>query len=328
MRGRSDADGSTMHESVQVLARQSRPNTEPGVEFEYSNTGYFLLGVVIARVSGQSLAQFSEERIFRPLGMVNTRIVDRYPDGHAMRARGYANTGKGFVIDETGWEQVGDGGVHSDLHDLAVWDENFYTAKVGGRDLIRQMYEVGVLKSGESTGYAAGLSVDESRGVRLITHSGSWVGYRSYLLRAPDEHLSVIVLCNRDDADTDDLANRVAEVFLKDKLGPAAAEDEDAAGEKPAASGWKPGDLARYAGAYYSPEAVAQCRLHLRNDVLVVEGCAEGVALKPGKPGEFTDQDESFTLRFPNGGADTGSLVYDTLGLRALLFKRVEEPFK
>jgi CubicO group peptidase (beta-lactamase class C family) len=301
----------------------------PGFEHEYSNTGYFLLGVVIARVSGQSLAQFSEERIFRPLGMVNTRIVDRYPDGNITRARGYANTGNGFVIDETGWEQVGDGGVHSDLHDLALWDENFYTAKLGGRELIEQMYKVGLLNSGESTGYAAGLSVDETRGVRLIGHGGSWVGYRSYLLRAPDEHLSVIVLCNRDDADTEDLANRVVEVFLKDKLGPAAAdEDEEAAEAKPATPGWQPRDLARYAGTYYSAEAVAQCRIHLQGDRLVAEGCAEGAVLKPGKAGEFTDGDESFTLRFPGNGSDNGSFIYNTFGLRELPFTRVAEQFE
>ena len=88
MKGRGDADGATIHEAVLALARQTKPNEAPGVEYDYSNTGYFLLGVVIARVSGQSLAEFSEEQIFRPLGMKNTSIVDRYPDGIAtLRAR-------------------------------------------------------------------------------------------------------------------------------------------------------------------------------------------------------------------------------------------------
>jgi CubicO group peptidase (beta-lactamase class C family) len=324
MRGRTNADGTTIHEAVQALARQTRPNAPPGVEYEYSNSGYFLLGVVIARVSGQSLAEFSEERIFRPLGMKNTSIVDRYPDGIATLARGYSDWGHGFVIDETGWEQVGDGQVHSDLRDLALWDENFTTGKLGGLELIGQMYQVGLLNSGESTEYAAGLNIDESRGLRLITHGGSWVGYRSYLLRAPEEHLSVIVLCNRSDADTGDLATRVAENFLKGKLGPAAADDESEE-VKPAPPGWQPRDLARYAGTYYSAEAVAQCRIYLRDGKLVVEGCAEGAVLKPGKAGEFTDEDESFTMRFPENGSGNGSLVYDTFGLRSLPFTRVTE---
>ena len=326
MRGRTNADGSTIHESVQALARQSRPNAEAGAEYEYSNTGYLLLGVVVARVSGQSLAQFSAERIFRPLGMANTRIVDRYPDGNVTRARGYANTGKGFAVDETGWEQVGDGGVQSDLHDLALWDENFYTGKLGGRELIEQMYQVGLLNSGESTEYAAGLSVEETRGVRLISHGGSWVGYRSYLLRAPDQHLSVIVLCNRADADTGDLAERVAGVFLKEKLRPAVADaDDEPEAVKPAPPGWQPRDLAHYTGTYYSAEAIAHCRIYLRDGKLAVEGCAEGAVLKAGRAGEFTDEDESFTLRFPENGGGNGSFVYDTFGLRSLPFTRVAE---
>src|SRR5687767_8136225 len=93
MNGRGDADGSTIHETVLALARQAAPNEKPGVEWDYSNTGYFLLGVVIARVSGQSLAEFSRQQIFEPLGMKNTSIVDRYPDGIAALARGYRREG-------------------------------------------------------------------------------------------------------------------------------------------------------------------------------------------------------------------------------------------
>ena len=328
MRGRGYDEGSTMYESMQALARQRRPNQAPGVEYEYSNTGYFLLGVVIARVSGQSLAEFSNERIFRPLGMVNTSIIDRYPDEHPEYARAYSRTDQGFEVDESGWEQVGDGGVHTNLHDLALWDENFYTGKVGGRELTAQMYEEGVLNSGEKIGYAAGLNITESRGLRWVTHGGSWAGFRSYLLRAPGEHFSVIVLCNREDADTGALARSVAELFLKDKLGPAKAhsDDDEETEVKPSAPGWQPSDLSRYVGAYFSPEAAAQCRLYLRNGRLVVEGCADGEVMKPGKPGEFSDEDESFTLRFPHDGTGNGSFIYGSPELRELPFTRIEEP--
>lgn len=325
MGGRKDSDGSTIHESVQALARQTRPNFQPGAEYVYSNTGYMLLGVVIARVSGQSLAKFSEERIFRPLSMKNTSIVDSYPDGIAALARGYAKTDKGFVIDETAWEQVGDGQVHSDLHDLALWDENFYTARLGGREVIDQMVKVGVLNSGEPIDYAAGLLVSESRGIRWVSHGGSWVGYRSHLLRVPDEHLSVIVLCNRGDAAAGELAMSVAEVFVEDKLGPPEAEaDEEEMKEKMAPT-WKPRDLGRYAGVYFSAEANAHCRLYEIGAALVVEGCAEGAILKPGKPGEFVDEDESFSLSFPDDDAQVDRFVYDTSDLRGLPFERVKE---
>ncbi len=327
MRGRSDADGTTIHEAMLALARQAKPNEAPGVEYDYSNTGYFLLGVVIARVSGQSLAQFSEEQIFRPLGMKNTSIVDSYPDGIAALARGYAKSGQGFVIDETGWEQVGDGQVHSDLHDLALWDENFYTAKLGGRALVDRMYEVGLLNSGKSTDYAAGLSVYEISGLRWVTHGGSWVGYRSNISRIPSEHFSVIVLCNRADAAAGSLASSVAEIFLKDRLGPPEPEEEveEAAA---ATAEWQPSDLLRYAGAYFSEEANARCVLDEREGKLLLETCAEGEELKPGKPGEFVTEGGWLTLRFSSSGKDAGSFIYYSSGLRGLPFNRVKEPLE
>ncbi|MEX2150433.1 MAG: serine hydrolase domain-containing protein [Steroidobacteraceae bacterium] len=326
MRQRGAADGATIHEALQALARQTRSNAEPGLEYEYSNTGYFLLGVVIARVSGQSLAGYSEEQIFDPLGMKNTRIVDRYPDGIAALARGYAKTDRGFKIDETGWEQVGDGQVHSDLHDLALWDENFYTGKLGGAALIRDMYRAGVLNSGKAIDYAAGLRVGPTRGLPSVGHGGSWVGYRSHLLRFPEERLSTIVLCNRDDADTAALATLIAQLFLKDRMASTGTDEEDDAETQPVEASWQPRDLGRYAGVYFSAEANAHCALYLANGQLVVERCAEGAVLKPGKPGEFVDQDESFALRFPDGGTGSGSFVYDRFGLRGLPFERVKEP--
>jgi CubicO group peptidase (beta-lactamase class C family) len=324
MKGRGTADGATIHEAVQALARQTAPNEAPGVEFDYSNTGYFLLGVVIARVAGESLAEFSRKQIFEPLGMTHTSIVDRYPAGIASLARGYAKKKGVFEIDETGWEQVGDGQVHSDIHDLALWDENFYSGKLGGRALVDRMYEVGLLNSGGSTEYAAGLTVDESRGLRWVTHGGSWVGYRSSIVRVPAEHLSTIVLCNRADADAGQLAREVAAIFLAGKIGPPEPEEVEAE-DKTIAAEWQPKELARYAGAYFSEEADARCVIDERGGALVLEGCAAGSTLRPGKPGEFVTGDDGLTLRFGGAGADVDGFIYWSPALRGIPFKRVEE---
>jgi CubicO group peptidase (beta-lactamase class C family) len=325
MKGRGDADGSTLYEALPLLARQTKPNEAPGVEYDYSNTGYNLLGIVAARVSGKSLAEFSRERIFEPLGMRNTSIVDRYPAAIPALARGYSKSGTGFRIDETGWEQVGDGQVHSDLYDLALWDENFYTAKLGGRALIDRMQEVGVLNSGKAIDYAAGLQVYEWRGLRWVTHGGSWVGYRSNISRVPSEHLSVIVLCNRGDANTGSLAKQVAEIFLKGKLGPPEADEEDEPAPAPAAAEWQPGDLSRFAGAYYSEEADARCLLDERGGHLFLETCAAGEELRPGKRGELLAGGGEPRLIFPAGGQDAGSFIYWSSGLRGLPFHRIKE---
>jgi CubicO group peptidase (beta-lactamase class C family) len=324
MKGRGDADGTTIHETVQLLGRQTRPNAAPGVEFDYSNTGYFLLGVVVARVSGKSLAEFSRGRIFEPLGMKNTSIVDSYPAPIPALARGYAKTEGGFRIDETGWEQVGDGQVHSDLHDLALWDGNFYSGKVGGRELVARMYEVGLLDDGETTGYAAGLNVFESRGFTWVTHGGSWVGYRSSIVRVPSEHLSAIVLCNRAEADAGAHARAVAEHFLGARLGPAEPEEKETEPE-PVAAQWDPGDQSRFAGAYYSIEADARCVIDQRGARLVLEACARGAVLAPGKPGELVTESGWVRLRFPDGGKDAQGFIYESPALRGLPFKRIEE---
>ena len=328
MKGRDDADGATIDETAQILARQSRPNEAPGVEYDYSNTGYFLLGVVIARVSGQSLAEFSHRQIFEPLGMKNTSIVDRYPAPIPQLARGYRKTGAGFLIDETGWEQVGDGQVHSNLHDLALWDENFYSAKLGGRALIDRMQEVGVLNSGQSIDYAAGLRIYDWRGLRWVSHSGSWAGYPSDISRVPGEHFSVIVLCNRADADTDKLSGDVAEIFLKDRLGPTEPDEEEEAEAQPVAAEWDTGDLARYAGAYYSEEIDVRCVLDQRGPRLVLETCAEGDVLEPGKPGEFVTDGGDYSLRFSPQGAEPDGFIYSSSGLRGVPFKKLKEAFE
>ena len=328
MKGRGDADGATIHEAVQALARQTKPNAPPGVEWDYSNTGYFLLGVVVARVAGESLAEFSRRQIFEPLGMRDTTIVDRYPDGIAALARGYRPESGGFAIDETGWEQVGDGQVHSNIRDLALWDENFYTGRLGGKALVARMVEVGLLNSGASTGYAAGLTVHELRGRTWVTHGGAWVGYRSNLSRVPSEHLSAIVLCNRADANTGKLARQVAEIFLKDEpAAPAAAEDDEDEPERPVTAEWQPKDLAKYAGAYFSEEADARCVIDERGGKLVLETCAGGDVLRPGKPGEFVTEN-GLSLRFGSGGDDAEGFIYWSTGLRGLPFHKLKEKFE
>ncbi len=328
MNGRGDADGTTIEETVRLLARQAKPNEAPGVEFDYSNTGYFLLGVVIARASGQPLAEFSRQQIFEPLGMKNTSIVDSYPAEIPALARGYRREGAAFVVDETGWEQVGDGQVHSDIHDLALWDENFYTGKVGGRALVERMYEVGLLNDGKSTDYAAGLSVYDSRGLAWVTHGGSWVGYRSSVMRVPAEHFSVIVLCNRADADAGELAADIAEIFLADKLGPAEPEEAAEPAQKPVVAEWEPKELSRYAGAYFSDETNARCVIDERGGKLVLETCAKGAVLKPGKAGEFVSADGWLTLKFAGHGEDAKGFVYWSPGLRGVPFRRLEEAFE
>ena len=118
-------------ETLAMLARQKHLNFEPGAEFLYSNSGYFLLSVVVKRASGKSLPEFARERIFEPLGMKDTHIHDDHTLVVARRATGYEPREQGgFAIDMSDFEQTGDGAVMTTVEDLARWDESARDALV------------------------------------------------------------------------------------------------------------------------------------------------------------------------------------------------------
>ncbi|MFA6141334.1 MAG: serine hydrolase domain-containing protein, partial [Hyphomicrobium sp.] len=212
--GRTFTDRTTRDAALRAIVRQQGADDDPGRAFAYSNTGYFLMSLVVERVSGQSLNDFSQANIFLPLGMSSTSIVDRYPADIPRLARGYSVSGAGTSISESAWEQTGDGQVHTTVRDLALWDANFYDPRVGDRAAIDTMLRSGVLLDGHAVGYGGGLFLSSRHGLTAVSHGGGWVGYRSELLRFPERQLSVIVLSNRDDVNACALAQDVAWIHL------------------------------------------------------------------------------------------------------------------
>jgi CubicO group peptidase (beta-lactamase class C family) len=211
---RTFAERTTREEALRAIVRQRGADDDPGHAFAYSNTGYFLMSLVIERVSGQSLKDFSQANIFSPLGMRSTSIVDRYPAEIPQLARGYSVSEAGTSISESAWEQTGDGQVHTTVRDLALWDANFYDPRIGDSAIIDTMLRTGVLNDGHAVGYGGGLFLSTRSGLAAVSHGGGWAGYRSELLRFPERQLSVIVLSNRDDVDACALAQKVAEIQL------------------------------------------------------------------------------------------------------------------
>ncbi|HEV8583104.1 MAG TPA: serine hydrolase domain-containing protein [Thermoanaerobaculia bacterium] len=243
-------DWTTDADALAALVRQKTLDFKPGEEHSYSNSGYFLLSIIVKRVSGKSLKDFAQERIFTPLGMTTTHYLNDHMEVVPGRASSYEpRPDGGFAVQSANWEQTGDGAVQTTVEDLAKWDQNFYTPKVGGTWLIEQLQTTGTLNNGEKITYARGLAVEEYRGLRRVSHGGAWAGYRAQLMRFPVEKLAVVTLCNLGSADTTGLAQGVANLYLGDRLAPEAAV---AASETaPAAAGAV--DVARLAGLYWSP---------------------------------------------------------------------------
>ena len=255
--GRGFADEIPEEVGLDLIVRQKALDFEPGSRYSYSNSGYFLLSVIVHRASGKTLRQFAEANIFGPLGMTATHFHDNNAEIVGRRAEGYQPLpGGGFEIVRTSFALVGDGGLLTTIQDLARWDENFYANRLGtrGAALVDQVTTPGRLNTGEAQTYAFGLMAGQYRGQPVIEHGGSFIGYRAQLLRFPAQHFSVAVLCNDYTAQPERMAHQVADLYLADRLAPVAGPKTKAAGATLAAD-----RLDRWVGSYeLMPGAVSR----------------------------------------------------------------------
>lgn len=217
--GWSDADHTDDKDALASISRQKALNFATGSRFEYSNTGYFLMSLIVERVSGKRLAEFAHERIFAPLDMKDAFYLDDHQRVIPHGSTSYEpNPDGGFSVHMSNGEQTGDGAVRTTVADLGKWQQNYIEPKVGGRWLIEQMELRGKLDDGSPLGYASGLFIDDYHGLATIGHGGVVAGYRTSLLRFPSTNHSIAVLCNVGDAEPETLARQVADVYLEGKF--------------------------------------------------------------------------------------------------------------
>src|SRR5438876_6068574 len=271
----------TDEDALGVIVRQKSLNFEPGSEWLYSNSGFFLLSLVVKRVSGQSLPEFAAANIFKPLGMTQTLYRDQHTSIVPDRALAYdpKEHGDGVTIDVSYFEQTGDGAVHTSVEDLLKWDDNFYSAKVGGKGFLAELQEPGKLNGGKVLDYAKGLFVHDYRGLHTVEHGGSWGGYRAQLLRFPEQHFSVACLCNLANANPERRALRVADILLASEMkGPIPAADaEEHERKKKETVPVAADQLASYAGRYSSEELFATYVLDAASGKLILSKIQNGM---------------------------------------------------
>ncbi len=224
---RYSRDRITDADVLYVVSKQRTLNFPPNTQFLYSNTGYTLLAQIVARVSGESFRTFTTERIFAPLGMKNTHFRDDFDEIVKNMAYGYAPAGDTYRLSVTNFDTVGATSLLTTVEDLALWDENFYNPRVGGPALIQQLQERGRLNDGTQLDYAAGLEISKYRGLNVVDHGGADAGYRSDLIRFPDQYFSVACLCNLASANPGDLAHKVADIYLANEMQPAEPAHAD-----------------------------------------------------------------------------------------------------
>ena len=295
--GFDERDHTTDDDALDVLRRQRALNFAPGSDWRYSNTGYFLMSIVVKRASGKSLADFAHERIFAPLGMTHTHYLTESREVIPNKASAYAPMpGGAFLVGMSNWEQTGDGGVQTSVEDLARWDANFDTPTVGGKAMVDLLQTTATLSNGTPLTYALGLTVDQYRGMRRVQHGGAWGGFRAMTMRFPTQHLSIYTLCNRGDANTDQLASGVANVFLPAPPASQAGAQSGAPRVAPI-----PGEAARFASSYFADGTGQLLNLDAHGDTLVQRG--NRLALEPLGTRTYRHVPSGTTFRF---GEDNG----------------------
>ena len=300
------------------LANQEELNFNPGDEYLYSNSGYWLLGQIVQNVSSVTMAEYAMENIFIPLEMNETHFHNDHNLIVKNRASGYRpNREGGYTISMTTLNMIGDGGIFTTIEDLAKWDAAFYESETLNQEFWATMTKVGTLNNGEKLNYASGLGVDLYKGLKIIKHGGSFVGYRAEMIRLPEAQFSVIVLANRSDARPTVMALQVADLFLKDKYkeeNQSTNLGSEEASAKPKKLSEK--QLQAFEGDYWSTRNKISRKLEVINDTLnYVRGNGRVTQMFPISKNEFRwigpsvpivleinskADPKEFTLKFPN----------------------------
>jgi CubicO group peptidase (beta-lactamase class C family) len=242
----------TKNQIMRLVERQKELNFAPGEEYLYCNTGYTLMAEIVARVSGKSFAEWTEENIFKPLGMTNTLFYDDHEKIVQNRAYSYQQEGdEGYKKSVLSYANVGATSLFTTAEDLSKWAMNFDEPIICDSTLIEQMETKGILKNGDTIVYAYGQGVGSHKGLKFIGHSGGDAGYRTYLGRFPDQKFAVMVMSNLGDFNPSGIALHIADMYLDDLIIPEPNDDGSPEFETVEVN---PSILEKYAGLY-QPES-------------------------------------------------------------------------
>jgi CubicO group peptidase (beta-lactamase class C family) len=209
---------------LQLLEQQSRGKFPPGSEWQYSNSGYAVLAMVVEKVSGKPFGQFLHDRIFTPLKMNNTLAYEKGKNEVPHRAYGHTKEKDALrATDQSPTSAVlGDGGIYSSLDDLARWDRalrnhTLLTAAEMQPALapVQPTAHPAKFPSGKPVSYGFGWFLDPYQGHKRMSHNGETIGFLTTIQRFPDDDLTIIVLENCTDKDPEQQALKVANLYLR-----------------------------------------------------------------------------------------------------------------
>ena len=226
--GKSPEEIPQIHDAgvLALMEQQTGTKFSPGTKWEYSNSGYCVLAMVVEKVSGMRFGDFLRKRIFEPLGMNRTLAYEYGRNIVPERAYGYTkDAGVWLETDQSPTSAtLGDGGIYTNLEDLAKWDDALqnhtllsateFQAAITPAGLPEDPAHPPLDADGKPSAYGFGWFLDPYEGHSRMWHTGSSIGFRTVIERFTDDHLTIIILANRTDQEVAALALKVADLIL------------------------------------------------------------------------------------------------------------------
>lgn len=261
----------TTNHVMKIMSKQTELNYPPGNEYLYSNSGFTMMGEIVHRVTGETFPDWCKKNIFDPIGMKNTIFFDDHELVVENRSNSYKPGSNGFRKSILSYANAGATSLFTTPEDLNLWALNFESKKVGGENVMNMMNTRFVLNNGDTITYAYGQVIDKYKGLRSYAHSGGDAGFRSYLLRFPDQHFSIAIASNYAALNTYELAMQIADIYLKDEFKPETDKPNNNQQNQEEKPKFDPSTvkLSDFAGKYYSPELETYYTFELKNDTLI-----------------------------------------------------------
>ncbi|MDQ6845879.1 MAG: beta-lactamase family protein [Bacteroidota bacterium] len=207
----------TQDQIIKILSKQQALNFKPGDKYIYSNSGFTMLAEIVKAVSGQTLRQFTDSAIFKPLGMTSTHFHDDYTEIEKNRSYSYSRKDSAHFSNAVlSYSVAGATSLFTNINDMSKWIMNFYDQKVGDQKDIDMLTQKGKLNDGKELSYALGIVNDTWKGWRQYSHGGSDAGYRTYIGVFPDLKTGFIVFSNLGDFNPGEKVYEMADLFIKD----------------------------------------------------------------------------------------------------------------
>jgi CubicO group peptidase (beta-lactamase class C family) len=205
-----DHPGLTNKEVFDNLIKQGSLRFKSGDKYEYSNSGYILLAMIIEKVSGMSFSEFMEKNIFQPLGMNDSFVFDKSTSQSKSRAKGYGKFGD--ISDYDGFT-VGDGGIFSAVDDLFKWDKALYTDKLVSQAILNKAFTPAILNDGIQSLYGFGWMLKNENGGQIVYHTGGSGGFRTFIERQLNGHNAIIILTNTENSPRTEIRNAIVNIL-------------------------------------------------------------------------------------------------------------------